>query len=96
LLGEGWACRALAVASAASSADAAPDKHKCEGAAQSPLTTKTAALRSDGGVGEVRPPAADGAGVLEQRLEGGREDRVAMVDGVLRIVDQHAYSRFRI
>jgi hypothetical protein len=45
-------------------------------------------MRGDGGVGEVWPASADGAGVLEQRLEGRREDGVAMVDGILRIADQ--------
>jgi hypothetical protein len=47
-------------------------------------------MRSDGGVGEVGPAAADRARVLERRLEAGGEDAVAVVDGILlwRIADQ--------
>ncbi len=45
-------------------------------------------MRGDGCVGEVCPTAADRARVLEQRLEAGCEDRVAVVDGILRIADQ--------
>ena len=45
-------------------------------------------MRGNGGVGEVGPAAADCTGILEQRLEAGREHRVAVVDGILRIADQ--------
>jgi hypothetical protein len=53
---------------------------------QLPFTT--AAIRVNGGVGEIGPAAADLTSVLEQRLEVGREDRIAEVDGILRITDQ--------
>src|ERR1700758_3528198 len=45
-------------------------------------------MRGNGGVGEIGPAAADRTSVLEQRLEVGREDRIAVVDGILRITDQ--------
>jgi hypothetical protein len=51
------------------------------------LPFKTAAMRGNGGVGEIGPAAADRTSVLEQRLEVGREDRIAVVDGILRITD---------
>ena len=38
--------------------------------------------------GEIGPAAADLTSVLEQRLEVGREDRIAVIDGILRITDQ--------
>ena len=39
-------------------------------------------------VGEFRAPPADGAGPLQEALEGGCEDAVAGIDGVLRVADQ--------
>ena len=45
-------------------------------------------MRRNGGVGEIGPAAADRTRVLEQRLEVGREDRIAAVDGILRNTDQ--------
>jgi hypothetical protein len=45
-------------------------------------------MRGNRGVGEIGPAAADRTRVLEQRLEAGREDRIAVVDGILRIADQ--------
>ena len=39
-------------------------------------------------VGEFRAPPADGAGPLQKALEGGCEDAVAGIDGVLRVADQ--------
>jgi hypothetical protein len=48
---------------------------------------KAAAMRGNGGVGEIGPAAARRTSVLEQRLEVWREDRIAVVDGILRITD---------
>ena len=45
-------------------------------------------MRGYGGLGEMGPAPADRARVLEQRLEAGREDGVAVVDGILRVADQ--------
>ena len=42
----------------------------------------------EGGVGEVVTASADAAGVLEQDLDAGRQDRVAAVDCILNIADQ--------
>ena len=58
----------------------------CEQPFQLPF--ETAAMRGNGGAGEIRPAAAECTRVLEKRLEVGREDRIAVVDGVLRIADQ--------
>jgi hypothetical protein len=51
----------------------------CEQPLQLPF--ETAAMRRNGGAGEIGPAAADRTRVLEQRLEVGREDRIAVVDG---------------
>jgi hypothetical protein len=39
-------------------------------------------------VGEIGPPVPDRAGILQERRELGCEDRVAVIDPILRIADQ--------
>jgi hypothetical protein len=43
-----------------------------------------APMRSDRAVGEIGAPASDRAGILQERLELRSEDRVAVIDRVLR------------
>jgi len=62
------------------------DRLACEQPLQFPF--ETAAMRGNGGVCEIGPPAPDRTRVLEQRLEAGREDRIAVIDGILCIADQ--------
>ena len=52
------------------------------------LAFKASSMRSDCAVGEIGPPSPDCAGILQERLELRCEDRVAVVDRVLRITDQ--------
>jgi len=52
------------------------------------LAVKTAPMRCDRAVGEIGPPVAYRAGILQERLELRCEDRVAVIDRVLRITDQ--------
>src|SRR6202163_1433299 len=52
------------------------------------LAVKAAPMRCDRAVGEIGPPVPDGAGILQERLELRCEDRVAVIDRVLRITDQ--------
>ena len=48
-----------------------------------------------GGVGEIGPAAADLTGVLEQRLEVGREDRIA-VSGAMPVERSEQPTRLRV
>ncbi len=52
------------------------------------LAVEATLVRCDGAVGELGPSAPDRACVLEERLELRCEDRVAVIDCVLRITDQ--------
>ena len=45
-------------------------------------------MRSDRAVGETGAPPPDRTGILQERLELRCEDRVAVIDRVLRITDQ--------
>src|SRR3984893_12141543 len=52
------------------------------------LAVKAAPMRCDRAVGEIGAPVPDRAGILQERLELRCEDRVAVIDRVLRITDQ--------
>src|ERR1700719_5314311 len=52
------------------------------------LAVKAAPMRCDRAVGKIGPPVPDRAGILQERLELWCEDRVAVIDRVLRITDQ--------
>jgi hypothetical protein len=52
------------------------------------LPFETAAIRGNGGIGEIGPEATDRTRVLEPSLEVGREDHTAAVDGMLRVANQ--------
>src|SRR5271167_2161840 len=60
-------------------------RNQCEVQQTIQLAVKAAPMRSDGAVGEIGPPASDRAGILQERLELRCEDRVAVIDRVLRI-----------
>jgi len=45
-------------------------------------------MRGNGGVCEIGPPAPDRTRVLSSALKAGREDRIAVIDGILCIADQ--------
>jgi hypothetical protein len=57
------------------------------------LAAKAAPMRSDCGAGEIGPPMPDRAGILQERLELRCEDRVAVIDRVLRIHGSDARGR---
>src|SRR5271157_6036944 len=52
------------------------------------LAVEAAPMRCDRAVDEIGPPVPDRAGILQERLELRCEDRVAVIDRVLRITDQ--------
>ena len=52
------------------------------------LGVKLISVGAQRGVGELLPASGDGAGALEQFAQGGREDAVAGVDGVLSLADE--------
>ena len=52
------------------------------------LGVELVAIDAQGGVGKRRVPAADRAGLLQQRAQAGREGGVAGVDGILGVADQ--------
>jgi hypothetical protein len=52
------------------------------------LAEKAAPMGSDCAAGEIGPPAADRAGILQEGLELRREDGVAVIDRVLRITNR--------
>ena len=52
------------------------------------LAVKAAPMRCDRAVGEIGPAVPDRAGILQEHLELGCEDRVAVIDRILRITDQ--------